>query len=322
MIPDGVTECPHCHAAVTLTQKIDMSGVKWCPTCGALVSSKDDVCPKCGSVLGVAADPAAKRRVRELDIPDLAVPEKTGDLRAVAGRVAAQAPAATIESAIPPSGPDAPSASMRHDRLPRTKVFAFAAVLAVVVVGGSALLITHPWDPTITQTRTTVPADTSTAGSPGSVSSLAGQDTGKEGGTANTTYDTLKSSWEKLSELAQSVDESEADLKSTGISGDSDARAAGLSDATAISLKVSNLISDLGELNDGAGLYTDDISNVKTLGSWLRNRCDALTEAWQKSVDSDDPSADSAKILSGISSSYKDLFDENYASWEPSEKSQ
>ena len=100
---------------------------------------------------------------------------------------------AGIESAIPgPEPEDSPGA--RHDRMPRPCTFAFAAVLALVVVGGSTLLITHPWDPLATQTKATEPADVSMSGFPGVVESLSGQD--DEGGAgqaeATTTYEILE----------------------------------------------------------------------------------------------------------------------------------
>ena len=44
--------------------------------------------------------------------------------------------------------------------MPRPRAFAFAALFAVLVVGGAALLITHPCDPTASITRATEPAHT------------------------------------------------------------------------------------------------------------------------------------------------------------------
>ena len=204
---------------------------------------------------------------------------------------------------------------------------ALAALLAVVVVGGAAVLITHPWDPTATQTKATTPADTSMSGFPGILESLTGQDvrggSDGEGAEQLDAFSVLESSYESLSALSERVDASEESLRDVGVSGDDDARSKGLSDAQAISLEVSNLISQVGMLDDGGGAYSDDISNVITLGNWLRNRCDALTEAWQRSVDAEDPAASASSILAPVegSSDYARLFSENYDAWKPEQAS-
>lgn len=76
-------------------------------------------------------------------------------------------------------------------------------------------------------------------------------------------------------------------------------------------------------------MYTEALDHLSTLGSWLRNRMDALTAGWDVSASSDDPAADEAKIFSSVKanrdssgqSSYKTHFDENYEAWKP-ERSQ
>lgn len=230
---------------------------------------------------------------------------------------------AGIESAIPgPEPEDSPGA--RHDRMPRPRTFAFAAVLALVVVGGSTLLITHPWDPQATQTKATEPADVSMSGFPGVVESLSGQD--DEGGAgqaeATTTYDILEGVHEDLEDLSERVDSSEEALRSLVDGSVKSESSEGLEDARAISISVSNVIAKLDRLAYAGGPYDDDFQNLKTLGSWLRNRCDALTYAWELAADSEDPTSVSASVDAMLDESldYARRFSENFDAWEPTDK--
>ena len=87
-------------------------------------------------------------------------------------------------------------------------------------------------------------------------------------------------------------------------------------------------VAKLGEAK-APGEACGEVDHLSTLGSWLRNRMDALTAGWDLSASSDDPAADEAKIFSPVKanrdssgqSSYKTHFDENYEAWKP-ERSQ
>ena len=334
-IPDGSVECPVCSSQPGLTQVINLQDVKWCPSCGALVPPKAVVCPKCQTMVGTEEPKPQQRSLRDLKLPSVVDANATSQigvptvpsLDALQEREAAK-PAtdeASIESAIPAAGPDAPSASMRHDRMPKIKDLAFAGVFAILVVSALALIVTHPWDPNNTKNRATTPIDTSTAGSPGSVESLSGQDGVKATSAADKLFETLESDYARLGELENQVNNNESSLFSIGISSDPSARKQGQSDLYAISIEVSNLISSFTGLDDGAGVYTETISNLTTLGNWLRNRCDSLSEAWALSVASSDPAADASSIEYPVTktyqtsskSSYQILFEENYENWKP-----
>lgn len=310
---DGSLACPYCHLELGLTQKISLGSATWCPVCGALVPEGEHVCPKCHSAL----EPEPVRVMRDLELPEIGDEEDeegSGETGVIT----------RIESAIPTPGQGSSPGALR-DRLPRTRAMMLAAAFAVLVVGGSILLITHPWDPNATQTKATTPADTSMSGYPGSIDSLKGQDkettTGTEGQGGGAILSSLTSAYEQLGSLSARVDESEATLRSDGVSGDADARAAGSEDATALSLEVSNLISTIQSTSDADGFYSDAKNNLLTLGNWLRNRCDALTESWGLSASSDDPAADEDAILLPMDAAagYARLFEENYDSWVPSQ---
>lgn len=322
-VPDGSLSCPWCHADLGLTQKISLGAASWCPICGALVAPGAETCPKCGSAL--PREPAA-RATRDLDLPQIG---NTSEMRALTDDAGETGVITRIESAIPAGDADS-SPAARHDRMPRTRVFLFAALAAVVVVGGATLLITHPWDPDATQTKATTPADTSQSGFPGFLDLLSGQDRSEEASSsdasdaASTTdtdevFSAISAAYESLGDLSARVDANEESLRSDGVSADADARSSGQADAADLSIEVSNLISQIQSLDDGAGAYTSTIDNLETLGNWLRNRCDALGRSWSISVASADPVSDREKILAPAEAaqSYATLFSQSYASWEP-----
>ena len=306
-VPDDALVCPGCGASLDTTRKMSLSGATWCPACGALAAPGATECPKCGTSL--VAEKDGGRRQRDLDLPEIGntgMMDALGDVGALHG----------VESAIPPEDD---AAARRSDRLPRPRALVLAGLLAVLVVGGAALVITHPWDPTATRTATTTPADTSMQGFPGFIESLTGQDVETGDPSATTSVaDALTEVHEELGTLSERVDQSEELLRGEGVSGEmpEDEVASALDAARQIALDVSNALSNLETLDDGS--YPDALSELSTLGSWLRNRCDALTAAWEEAASSDDVSADAASILSEVNAArdYKRRFAQAYAQWE------
>ena len=312
-VPDGAQACPRCHASTEVTQKIAVGELSWCPVCGALLPRGAETCPKCGA--SVVSKPA-RRPVRNLDLPEIAETDDSDDA-AAAARTGVMT---RIESAIPPAADDASTAATR-DRMPRPRAFAFAALFAVVLVGGAALLITHPWDPTASVTRASKPADTSMSGFPGLVESLTGQDDrDAEDVPVADAFDQIHSAYEQLGALEEEVEKSEDALREACASGDASSLSDGLDAARATSISVSNLISDSSLLDDEDGAYAEDLEHLQTLGNWLRNRCDILTDAWESAVDAQSLGDASESILRELrsASDYVRLFDENYDAWEPS----
>lgn len=314
-VGESALTCPRCHASLDVTQRMTpLAEASWCPSCGALVAPGETVCPKCGSAL---AAPSAPRARRNLDLPEIG---GTGELFGEEPEDAEKTGVMTrIESAIP-SADDESSPFASKDRMPKTRSLLLAALFAVALVGGAALLITHPWDPSASQTRAKTPADTSQSGFPGVVDKLTGQDaSGDEGGAEGegelTPEEALASDYASLSELAGRVDESEQALRELCESGDASAAADGLAQAQENAIQVSNLISEI-ELLQG----DEDADNLLTLGSWLRNRCDALSAAWEEAASTSDLAGSEGTILAGADTSaeYGHLFDESYDAWDPS----
>ena len=312
-VREGALTCPYCHASLDVTQRLSLSDATWCPDCGALLAPGTERCPKCGR----PAEGGPRRRVRkDMNLPDIGSTGVIGSSEELSGTPAGP----RIESAIPPADGESSPGSAR-DHLPRPRAFAFAALFAVLVVGGAALLITHPWDPTASITRASEPADTSMSGFPGLIESLTGQDKTSQGDGATTAdaFDAIDAAHAELGELEEAVGESESALRAA-CSGDGDADVeAGLEEAHAVSLRVSNLISEVGLLDDSDEAYAEDLENLLTLGNWLRNRCDALTSAWELAADADDPVdvADSVASTLNGARDYDRLFAQNYGSWAP-----
>jgi len=332
-VPDGTFECPSCHFQLGLTQRIPVASGMWCPVCGALLADGMSVCPKCGTPIDDSATPT--HAVRDLDLPEIDRAPSAGagedsDLDSTSALLQAYAKSREprIESAIP-AEQDPSSTVLRHDRMPRTRVFVFAALFAIAVIGGAALAITHPWDPTLYKTSATTPADTSSAGFPGTLTTLTGQDSSSETTSSSTdaVYQAILADYTTLGELEAKLDACVTTFDETAYTGDASSRASASSDASSLSIKISNLISDISQLDNGAGTYSDDLANLVKLGNWLRNRADALTDAWTLDVGYDNPSEHRSEIeavakrnYAGGTDSFKKQFDENYDAWKPTQK--
>lgn len=240
-----------------------------------------------------------------------------------------------IDSALPAEPDPEQEALYGREHLPRVKTFMVAAIASVLVVGGGILCITHPWNPTQWDTRATTAADVSTAGYPGEVTHLSGQDKLSTSAAASVlsadeqTYSDLIDAYTSLGQLSKQADELETELDEVGTSGTRDERTQGYESAQALSLDISNLATDISNIEvSTTGTYTEDRQNVATLASWLRNRIEAIEASWERSSESSDPASDADSILAPMSGNrasdgseaYVNLFSSNYADWMPQEK--
>jgi len=145
------------------------------------------------------------------------------------------------------------------------------------------------------------------------------------GAKIDAVFDALDSDYQKFGDLSKRLDDNEKTFDQLAITGSDQERADAQQEAEQISLDISNVISDLSSLDDSNGNYRQTIENLTKLGNWLRNRSDALSEGWKRSVASNNPSQDKDNILAPVdnirdssgSSSYQKLFDENYVNWKP-----
>lgn len=345
-IPDDVQRCPACHYDLLMTTKLPRLEGTWCSHCGALIPDGMDACPSCGMPVAPsrhmkqeqAAQPVPEAQEEPASAIDQLIPH-VEDAPEDAEELGEETLSAEETHAIPrivsavPAGPDEGDPTEENDHMPRTRVSIVAAIASLVIVGGSILMIAHPWNAELYSTKATKPADTSMAGYPGEVSSLRGQDSrGSSGSDAQDgrsgdeySYEQLTDMYKQLGEIEEKLEQSQSDLEGVGLSGDQDERDAKAEEQKAIANDLSNLITDIGETDVSSGTYADTVKNLGTLGSWLRNWSDSLTEAWSRSTASADPASDKDYILSPVSTgegeslknSYQQLFDTNYKDWEP-----
>lgn len=292
----------------------------YCPACGALVPDGSASCPSCGTPV-VARPAASQPPAWAEDLPE--VEEGHGapsDETTVIPR---------IMSAISAEG-ERREDVIAAQAVPRPFPLFLVAILALLVVGGSVLAVTHPWNTEAYDQRATTERDTSHAGFPGFIETLSGQDstpsdTQEVISGDEATYEQLHSIYARLGELADSVDDNVRTFKQVATSGSRDERQAGRDDAYAIAIEASNLLAELDQVDVSSGTYEEAASNISTLGNWLRNRADTLTSAWDVSLAYDNPSEASGEIMAALAvddnslgrNAYMSLFHDRYAGWEP-----
>jgi hypothetical protein len=285
-------------------------------------------------------DPSSRSTPSEEDLPDVGEDEEDdGDQESPTSVLDLDAEKTNalprIESSIP-SEEDVREGVFEHEKTPHRRVVVLVVLASLIVVGGVTLFIAHPWDPNFFSAQPTADADMSKAGFPGTIEKLQGQDsetaqTSDAATDAATTssgdpiFDSLSSDYAQLADLRDQVDANESTFDQSAITGDLATRVAGKNDADALGITISNLITDIKKIDVSSTPYAEDQEHLTTLANWLRNRTDALSEAWALDVASDDPSADEAKIKAPLdrnagsdgTSSYATLFSENYSAWEP-----
>lgn len=345
-IANGCSICPACHADLSTTRVMPKLEGEYCSSCGALVPTGSKTCPHCGvaapqkptkrsfgvEVTGARASTTqsshsstnqANSRLSSLPSPDDESRDSADSTCALP----------RFESAIPAEPAPNTDENYGHSGLQRTRIFGVAALASIVIVGGAALLVTHPWNPLQNYQRAITAADVSTAGYPGEVEQLSGQDkssTTLEAVSADEQiYTHLIDAYTQLGQFSKLADELEAELDEYGTSGSDEDRAQAAQSAQQLSIDISNLITTISGIDASTtGTYEQDKNNIETLASWLRNRIEAIEEAWSRSAQSTDPASDTDSILAPMlgnrtsdgSEAYVNLFANNYVSWMPQEK--
>ncbi len=185
-----------------------------------------------------------------------------------------------MQNAIPEPGPEEGEGPGR----PRAAKSLIVAAVAVGVVALAAVLIfAHPWNPNLYDTRAETPADTSMEGFPGTVERLTGQDSTGEATEELTgdeaTFAAFTSVLEEQDALADELDQEMEDLEAAP-SATEGSRGLSREQAQSTSLHISNLISEIEESDVSSGTYARAKEELVTMGNYLRNRADALTDAW------------------------------------------
>lgn len=313
-VPDDATVCPACHASLNQTHTPAPSGGVFCKNCGALVPPGRTTCPDCGFPLDDALVEQAIEREAGVNEPKI----KPG-----------QARAEQVESVIPAKPRDGYSSSSPKEHMPHARVVFTAALCALLLVGGTVLLITRPWDPDSNIRHALTDADTSWAGYPGEITRLSGQDKTVSNDTgSDPLYDKLTSFYSTLGDIASKADANEDTLRGV-VSGDSTEVSNGASEAQQLALDLSNAISDFENQDMSSSPYEDQAQALITLSSYLRNRLDAISQAWTAVSSASTPSDASSTVSSLLdqnssgtaADTYKSLFDQSYASAQPQQQS-
>lgn len=325
-IPDDSKVCPACRSRIGKTDPSPRRDRIYCNQCGALIPSGSVACPSCG--MPVPEDVLISSVVnKKIDIVDTDFDfEDRHDTSADSTSVMAR-----IESAIPSIEEVEEEIEEQYEE-PHTKAFLAAAIASLLFVGGFALVLAHPWNPDTYVQHTTEGVDTSKAGFPGTIDSLSGQDSkpGAEGevlSPAQADFKAISGAYESFGKLSARLDKNQDLFTKVALDGTFEERSKGKSDAASLSIEVSNVIGDLQKIDGQGSVYKTDYENVLQLGSWLRNRADALLKGWTASVAVEDPHEVEAKIMApvaGIGDGFsartnKQLFDQHYEQWKPSE---
>ncbi len=356
--------CPSCGALVP-------DGRETCPSCGMLVPVSHTVMPRHGSSSEAWVDlDRESSRVRELESEHLnegsegqvedddaqEEPEAVGDSEAqpaAEGEKDLQADENVsdeedqpsdenyeegvhgfvphLNSAIP-MGEDRFGIDARQERIPRTAAFLVAAAASLVVIGGTTLLITRPWDPASFETRASEQKDVSQAGYPGEHLTLIGQDSG--GARAENTktsdqeaYESVSKVYERLGELRTALETNEGELVDALQNDIPGLVAGGYGEAESVSIEVGSLIIDLEKSSVANSAYAADAERVKELAGWLNSWASALLNSWKAMSDAYMPSYAEQQVMDILYNGEwygtnldRASFNEHYESWAPVEQ--
>lgn len=264
-VQDGLDVCPACHASLRGAPSPDGDWHHWCSSCGSPVPEGAEACPVCGMpVAGSFEDDWATREPQ--------TPDEDDDARS------------SLVSAIPPvpeRGEDsvAPEASST-----RVRLLLVAVVAASVLIGGTALFITRPWDPDAYVTHAKEDADTSMEGYPGRVSHLSSQDLIED--TERTQYlaaaePALDAYLEHLRQIADKAIEQHEALDAfldTGVLEDAQQH---VEQTAALAEELGQATEEVAGLKlDASGLEGKQQSEL-LLGSYLEGWVGLLHDAWE-----------------------------------------
>ncbi len=297
-IQDDLEICPACRKQLSGAHYDDKPEYTFCKQCGSLLKEGDVTCPSCGMYCD---EHDMGPVISSVNIPELD-PGATNALP-------------RIDSAIPKEDVE--------DEVVKTPVkpYAVAGGLAVLFVTVLALAIVHPWDPAAYYGRPDQPLDFSENG-PAQIESLAGQDKKAQSQSLMENidpYDVLNSSYLKIIELSESVDEIQLRFRNFGFSDNQDEIDKAYKETRLIAIDISNEINHLKSFNFTGTDYEPQRQKLMKLANFLRNRVDGYSSAWGVSKDSKNREADRQKIESHIQTARTNQgsFDEIKAQCEP-----
>lgn len=315
-VPDDATVCPACHARLQARREPAQREGVFCKNCGALVPPGRITCPSCGFPL-------------DDELVESVIEHEAGEAKPKPA--AKRAKVAQPESVIPARPKDGYRSASPKEHMPHYRVVLTAALCALVAVGGTVLAITQPWNPNANVRHATTDADTSMAGYPGEVTYLSGQDktaTQEETTGTDPYFEEVSSFYDTLGTISSKADDNETLLRDI-VAGKGGDVTQGSEAAKQLSLDLSNAMSDFSQKDMSSSPYEDECQTLNTLASYLRNRLDAMTSAWDSVKSASDVTSAASKVdaLLGDDSSgssagtWKGLFSQGYDDAKPQEAS-
>lgn len=325
-VQDGLDVCPACHNAIVGPRDINKvptigeentadDASSWCQSCGSAVPAGMDACPVCGMPVEGAYEETWGNEAKQPDVN----PKKDEE------------PSPELSSAIPPA-PEAGDIDPESEDAPtRLRLVAIAALAALIVVGGTALFITRPWDPDAYRTHAVEDADTSKEGFPGTVTHLEGQDL-IEGSERRQYLADAEQAIDDFMALMGEVRITCADLEqpvdeylSTGVLPEGTGRLATARDA---SERVATLYAKISELDLRGSDYEERQDSIVVTGGYLKGRIETLCMVWEALESQDDPADAIVAVRSAVNSGsegrsleeWRGLFENAYAGLEAQEE--
>lgn len=166
LVPEDANNCPYCRLPLTNDQGAGADpSARWCMSCGSPIPGGANACPVCGLPVEGAFDEAEGARF---------------SVGTVMPQTEDEADSTGFMSAIPPTPNGSERDETPREKQRRMRLILLAVVASLVVVGGTALYITRPWDPNAYTIHAMEDADTSMEGFPGEVTHLTSQDRTQE----------------------------------------------------------------------------------------------------------------------------------------------
>ena len=278
-VDDALDVCPACHASLRPKAIPIREDQTWCASCGSHIPSGSKTCPECGMPVKGAFE-------EDDEVPSLlAVRQSTED-------------AAPLLSAIPPAPSGGEDEQLVAGRGMRNRLTLVAALAALLLVTGTTLFITRPWDPNAYVTHSFQDADTSMEGFPGEVSHLSSQDFVKDAefkASEQQFSELLDRFDEELGAIAQSADALEDRLESFVVAGKADDMSGTGKEAYDLRERLSSAKATVSELDLTGTQLAERRDSLLVLASYLAGETEALvkacTAAEQANGSADDASA-------------------------------
>lgn len=272
LVVDEAEVCPACHHRLKTAPVVGDDEARWCASCGSPIPTGLNTCPECGMPVEGAFDEGLGERFSVGKVVEVEKPEALG-----------------FKSAVPPAPQNGGEAVSSAERPRHTRLVLLAAIAALVLVGGTTLLIVQPWNPNAYATHALVDADTSMEGFPGEWPYLSSQDRVEEGeyqAQLDAAVQQVNSMQSRLGELAATLESSYQSLKAYiergYVMGDDGTR---VSEMTTVQKELEGYATTLNEISfSKESEFMKQRDDLLVLVGYMRGATDVLVEAWSTAI--------------------------------------